>query len=219
MTSLPTSDVVLLQDNDGWTALMITCRDEMETVPTKLLERDYIQVNRGREVGYPSMPSCAWGSHGNFAFTIDNNLGVFPIPNRRTGASSSILLPYSALTLQRAGVLGNAKMRGGCGGCGAPPPPGGGGGGGWTQHILKFLEDIEVVNRTTEKEMFDREESRDDVWGWREETEDEAENGEETEREDEEYESENGTELEDAGDCITRLIQEARADGGADEHG
>jgi hypothetical protein len=37
--------------------------------------------------------------------------------------------------------------------------------------ILKFLELIEIGNKTSEKEMAEKEESRDEVWAWQEEKE------------------------------------------------
>lgn len=51
-------------------------------------------------------------------------------------------------------------------------------------------------NRTSEKKMFEREESRDEIWGWREETEEKAESEDEEGGTDEDL-MENGLELED----------------------
>jgi ribonuclease HI len=42
-----------------------------------------------------------------------------------------------------------------------------------TPAILKFLESTEIGNKTSEKEMAEKEESRDELWGWQEEKENE----------------------------------------------
>jgi hypothetical protein len=42
-----------------------------------------------------------------------------------------------------------------------------------TPAILIFLESTEIGNNTSEKEMAEKEESRDEVWGWQEEKENE----------------------------------------------
>jgi hypothetical protein len=42
-----------------------------------------------------------------------------------------------------------------------------------TPAILKFLELTEIGNKTSEKEKAEKEESRDEVWGWQEEKENE----------------------------------------------
>jgi hypothetical protein len=42
-----------------------------------------------------------------------------------------------------------------------------------TSAILKFLESTEIGNKISEKEMAEKEESRDEVWGWQEEKENE----------------------------------------------
>jgi hypothetical protein len=61
-----------------------------------------------------------------------------------------------------------------------------------TNYILKLLEDTVAGNRTTEKEMYERDERRDGLWGWSEEMELEPE----SEGMDDELNMENGMDLE-----------------------
>jgi hypothetical protein len=66
-----------------------------------------------------------------------------------------------------------------------------------TKRILNFLDtEVAVGNRQLEKETLEREEERDKLWGWNEETEWESEYEEEEERREEEL-MENRMELED----------------------
>ncbi|KAI5789854.1 hypothetical protein FPQ18DRAFT_391121 [Pyronema domesticum] len=86
-----------------------------------------------------------------------------------------------------------------------------------TKRVLKFLEDTEVGDRTSEKEMYEREEQRDEVRRWSEETKVESESEEGGRIRDEEI-MENGMDLEDVDELIERVLQEART-GGSDERG
>jgi hypothetical protein len=68
-----------------------------------------------------------------------------------------------------------------------------------TTAILKFLESTQISNRTSEKEMAENEESRDEVWGWQEEKDNEEgqESGTEYEDREEVLEVNDGENLEE----------------------
>jgi hypothetical protein len=68
-----------------------------------------------------------------------------------------------------------------------------------TPAMLKFLESTEIGNKTSEKEMAEKEESRDEIWGWQEEreSENEEESGMEYEDREEAQEANDGENLEE----------------------
>jgi ribonuclease HI len=100
-----------------------------------------------------------------------------------------------------------------------------------TLAILKVLEAIEIGNKTSEKEMAEKKESRDDVWGWQEEKENEE--GEESVMEYEDREEalevndgenveEDKTEggmVEDEEARRKKLVEERCDKGSRDDHG
>jgi hypothetical protein len=100
-----------------------------------------------------------------------------------------------------------------------------------TPAILKFLEMTEIGNKTSEKEMAEKEESRDRLWGWQEEREsdEEEESGVEYEDREEAKEANDGENVEEdemEGELVEdedarrkKLVEERRNKGSRDEHG
>jgi hypothetical protein len=68
-----------------------------------------------------------------------------------------------------------------------------------TPAILRFLESTKIGNKASQKEMAEKEESRDEVWGWQEEQENEEgeESGTEHEDREEALEVNDGENLEE----------------------